>query len=71
MHNTMATNHTSNGPAAVVPVADKQPGFATALKAFVVQNFLPLAFLVAIAFALIYPVPGKAVVGVKVSSCGT
>ena len=36
------------------------------VKKFVIDNFLPLAFLVAIVWALAWPVPGKAVISVTV-----
>lgn len=36
------------------------------LKKFVIDNFLPLAFLVAIVWALAWPAPGEAVIGVSV-----
>lgn len=36
------------------------------LQRFVVDNFLPLAFAVAIIWALAWPVPGKAVISVTV-----
>jgi sodium/bile acid cotransporter 7 len=34
---------------------------------FIIDNFLPLSFAVAIIWALSWPAPGKAVVGVTVS----
>lgn len=36
------------------------------LKAFVVDNFLPIAFTVAIVWALAWPAPGEAVIKVTV-----
>lgn len=40
------------------------------VKRFVIDNFLPLAFAVAIIWALAWPVPGKAVISVTVRGGG-